>query len=239
MRLSRLVLGLGLSLVPLALASSAKANVVFGNFEDGMFDGFGYLSNSMGVQPFPASPGPTASIITPGSGGDLTHVLDLSGTGFNQGQSGGAALGYDFKANGLATEFMNDDQLSFDWEVAPSSTSSGYSQLYNIVLNAPGGGFKTVAGSSNPSPNLGTGTVNQNPGYTGQVNHVVINYDSYKALITANPSYLQLGIQTNVGGGAPPDIYFDNFTLTAIPEPASLSLLGIAGAALLGRRRSR
>ncbi|HEY1685938.1 MAG TPA: PEP-CTERM sorting domain-containing protein [Tepidisphaeraceae bacterium] len=219
-------------------ASSAKAQTVFGNFEDGNTDGFGYLSNSSGVQPFPASPGPTVSVVTPSSG-DTTKVLDLSGSGYNQGQSGGSTLGYDFVSNGLASQFLANDILTFQWEMAPSSASSGYAQIYNIVLNAPGAGYTGIGGYSGASSPLATvsGTVNQNPGYTGQVFTVTINYDAYKALISSNPSYIQLGITTNNGGGAPTDYYFDNFTLSAAPEPASLGLAAIGGLALLRRRR--
>jgi hypothetical protein len=219
---------------------AAATTITFGNFEDATMDGFGYLSSSSGVKPFPASPGPVASILTPGSGGDTTNVLDLNGAGYNGGQSGGNDLGFDFASNGLASTFLADDILTFSWEVPVSNTSSGYSQLYSIVLNAPGAGYTTVGGSGGGTSPLAvtTGPVNQYPGYSGQVNTVSINYDAYKALISASPSYIQFGVTTNNGGGAPSDIYFDNFQLSqTIPEPTSLGLLTLVGAGMLGRRR--
>jgi hypothetical protein len=229
-------------------ASAARAQVVFGNFEDGGLDGFGYLSSSSGVQPFPASPGPVATVenppaapagVTPDATADTTKVLDINGAGYNAGQSGGNDIGYDFAANGLASQFLANDVLTFNWEVPPSTAANGYSQIYNIVLNAPGAGYKTVGGSSGSTSPLATvtGTVNQYPGYSGQLNTVSINYDAYKALITANPGYIQFGITTNNGPAAPADIYFDNFTLSAAPEPASLGLLAIGGLAMLRNRR--
>jgi hypothetical protein len=221
------------------MASFASASsFTVANFEDGMTDGFGTATNSGVTANSFASP-TTGTINTPATGTDTTQVLDLFAAGFNGGLTSGADLGFDFKASGLATQFLANDVLTFNWEVPPSATTSGYSQLYNIILNAPGAGFVGVGGSSGATSPLAvtTGTVNQNPTYSGQLNTVSINYDAYKAAISANPSYLQLEIQTNNGGGAPSDMYFDNFTLSTVPEPASLGMLVVAGAGMLGRRR--
>jgi hypothetical protein len=150
----------------------------------------------------------------------------------------GAALGYDFVTNGNVAAFLANDIITFNWEVPVSSTTSGFSQLFNVIFNAPGFGFHNVGGSNlvpaDPS------TTNQNPPFSGQLNTYSFNYDAVKAQISANPSFLQFAIQTNNGSGAPADFYFDNFTLSAAaptPEPASCALLGIGAIALLRRRR--
>jgi hypothetical protein len=225
------------ALAPLCWSSIAAANLVFGSFEDGTFDGFGTATNS-GITAGVFS-SPTSAVIDTGPATDPTNVLDLTASGFNGGLSSGAALGYDFNANGNEAAFMANDEIVFDWIVPVSSSTSGYSQLYNIILNAPGAGFKTVGGSSGGTSPLAitTGTVNQNPSFSGQVNQVTINYDAYKAAITANPGYTQLEIQTNDGGGAPADILFDNFQLVSVPEPASLTLLFCSAIPLMARRR--
>lgn len=215
---------------------SAQAAVSFGDFENGSTSGFGNLTSSTGVQPF-AAPA-TGQVITPTAGSLTTKVLDLTGSGYNGGQSGGADLGYDFVANGHLTDFMNNDVLSFDWEAPPGSTA-GFTQIYQVVLNAPGAGYQGVDGygqTSNPDLNQYSYS-----GYNGITHHYTFNYDAYKAQISANPGYLQLGIVTNNGQGAPADIYFDNFQLSAAatPEPASLGLLGAVGLGLMGRRRRR
>ncbi len=229
-------------LAPLCGASLAKADLVFANFEDGTTDGFGYLTQSSGVTANSFASPTTGTIITPSSGGDTTKVLDLFAAGFNGGVSSGADLGFDFVSNGLSAAFLANDILSFQWQVAPGNESSGYSQLYNIILNAPGGGYTAVGGSSGATSALAvtTGTFNQYPGFSGQINTVSINYDAYKAAILANtltPGYIQFAIQTN-DANPPTDFYFDNFTLSSVPEPASLSILCLGAFGLMGRRRS-
>jgi hypothetical protein len=226
--------------VSLGLAKVSQAQVVFGNFEDGLTDGFGTGTNSGVTANTFASP-TAGAVITPGSGSDLTKVLDLTASGFNGGLSSGADLAYDFVTNGLASQFLANDILTFSWEVPPSATGSGFSQLFNIIFNAPGAGFHNVGGSGGGTfaGVTVTGTVNQNPPYNGQVNTVSINYDAYKAAISASPGFIQLEFQTNNGGGAPSDIYFDNFTLSAVPEPATIVLagLGMAALGLIAKRR--
>ena len=210
--------------------TSIASGYVFANFEDGTPDGFGTLTNT-GVTANTFSSPTSGSVITPASGTDTTKVLDLTAAGFNGGLSSGADLGYDFVANGLTAQFFANDILTFQWEVAPGTETSGYAQLYNIILNAPGPGYTGVGGSSGATSPLAvtTGTVNQFPPFSGQLNTVSINYDAYKAAIlasTTTPGYIQLGIQTN-DANPPTDFYFDNFTLSAVPEPASIGLIGL------------
>ena len=226
------------ALALLGAASAAKASFVVANFEDGTPDGFGTFTNT-GVTANVFSSPTAGSVITPG-GTDTTKMLDLTAAGFNGGLSSGADLGYDFVANGLASQFMANDILTFQWETAPGSEGSGYSQLYNLILNAPGPGFTDVGGSSGATSALAvtTGTVNQFPPFSGQLFTVSINYDAYKAAISANPGYIQFGIQSN-NANPPTDFYFDNFTLSTVPEPASVGLMALAGVGLLARRRAR
>jgi hypothetical protein len=218
--------------------SNAGAQTTIANFEDNTFDGFGTGTNS-GVTPGVFS-APTSAVIDTGPATDPTNVLDLTASGFNGGLSSGADLGYDFVQSGTIAALEANDVLTFDWIVPVSSTNTGFSQLYNIILNGANAGFHAVGGSSNATDvtlATVTGTVNQNPGYSGQINQVSINYDGWKAAMGANPGYAQIEFQTNNGGGAPADILFDNFTLSQVPEPASLGIVSFAALGLLRRHR--
>jgi hypothetical protein len=239
MLLQQRLIAVGCVVVLLSMARASQAQVVFGNFEDGLTDGFGTLTNS-GVTKNAFSSPTVGTVITPGSGTDTTKVLDLTATGFNGGLGSGADLGYDFVSNGLTSQFLANDIITFNWETAPNAAATGFSQLFNIILNAQGAGFTTVGGSGGSTSPLAvtTGTVNQFPPFSGQEFTVSINYDAYKAAIAANPGFIQFGIQTN-NANPPTDFYFDNFTLSAVPEPGSMVLagLGMAALGLIAKRR--
>ena len=195
-----------------AVAGAARADVVWGDFETGTAPGFGALTNS-GLQPW-AAPVNGAVITAPAGPLAGSQVLELTGSdSFNFGQSGGAALGFDFLSQNLRQSFFDNDQIEFDWYPTPNGSPSGYSQLYNIILNSQGGGFVNVDGYSAGNANLNQFYFT---GYNGVLHHVVMNYTAYKnaVLASANPDgggWLQFGIQPNAGGGAPADYYFDNF----------------------------
>ena len=230
------------AVVVFGCVGAAQAAVLIADFEGGTAPGFGALTNSTGVQPWAAGIGPANGAVVAGTVGSTTgsQVLELTGdASFNFGQSGGAALGFDFLSQNLRAAFLANDQLEFDWVAVPNGSPSGFSQLFNIILNSQGGGFVNVAGSS-----AGTPGTHQDyfTGYTGTVHHVVVDYSAYKAAVLGSAfpdggGWLQLGIQPNAGGGAPAQMHFDNFVFSQVPEPSGMALVGVGVAGLLRRRR--
>jgi hypothetical protein len=204
----------------------ARADVLWGDFEDMQLQpAWGALTNS-GIKDWTdpaAAPNAAMGTVITAPSGPLagSKVLKLTGQEqFNYGQTSGGALGFDFLAKGLRQSFFDNDQIEFDWYAPPNGGSAGYSQLYNIILNSQGGGFVNVDGYSQ-------GNANDNQfyftGFNGALHHVVINYTNYKnaVLASANPDaggWLQYGIQPNAGGGAPAEIWFDNFIFSLAPN---------------------
>jgi hypothetical protein len=189
--------------VMLFAASVTKAQVVFGDFEDQQPDGFGSWNN--GVVPFDSDvTGTTYGYSSTGATLRST-ALQVSHTGYAQN------LAFDFNSNGLTQQFLDNDILSFDVTYPASPAQMGFRQIFGVALNAPGAGFKEL----DPTAVQDT---NQYPPFTEKTETVSINYDTFKSVISDNPNYLQLVIADNAGGGAPPDFFFDNFRLTAVPK---------------------
>jgi hypothetical protein len=218
------------------MASMAHGAVTFGNFEAGSNDGF---TSGFGGTPGSFAGDSTGSTYGFGSGPSQGATLGSSSLMVSNPGFANFNLSFDFVANGLGAAFLANDILSFDITypatTATQNANGGFSQIYGMALNAPGAGF--VGQTANPDPlgseGYGTGAT------TGfDTIHITLNYDAFKSAITANPGYIQFGIQNN-NDSAHPVRYFDNFQLSAlpVPEPSSLGLLTLAGAGILRRRR--
>jgi len=224
-------------------ANSSQAQYILGSFQ-GRSDptDVGWYNSVTGnpITNDPAMSFPAAGV--PG------YPLSLQMTG----AFGSVALELNFSSAQIAA-FNTNTILSFTFSV-PAWTNSGYSQIYNLALNAPGLGYTNVGSGGNAAATWGaystaTGdTANNQNGmpnfyfYNGsplQTQTVSFNYSSFLPAIEAGgESYLQMVFQDNPGGGAPDYIYMNNVVLS-VPEPATGVLALVGGVMALWAMRRR
>jgi hypothetical protein len=209
-----------LCLAVLAAMNTAAfaADYVLGDFETG-FDGWGTWSSNA-VQPNPANFAlSTTNGVTRGS-----SSLQVTQSGWAQG----LALNFD---GSQRAAFMSHDTFSIDMSVAANdgTITGGYTQIYSVALNGEGGSFSDVV----------TGTPVNFYWWEGSGARTLtlsFNYSAYRDTLVANPGWIQMILALNTGGGAPAQMYFDNAKLSGVPEPATMTLLGL-GLALLRKRK--
>ena len=157
-----------------------------------------------------------------------SQSLKLTQTGWSQ------SLAIDLTGQNMA-DFLANDTLSFDLSIGADwllNGTGGWSQIEQIVINADGLGWVGQLSGS-------TGQQYWWDGSPDQTTTVTLDYSAAKAAIAPSPTYIQIIFETNGqrDDGSSIDFYFDNMELTsAIPEPATLSLLGL-GAFLLRRKK--
>lgn len=102
--------------------------------------------------------------------------------------------------------FMDGNKFSIDITVAANdgTIESGYSQISAVYMNADGPGFTAVAGDNPVNFYWWSGC-----GQRTQT--LVVDYTAFKEQITSpEPGYIEIVFALNTGGGAPPEMYFDN-----------------------------
>ncbi len=207
----------------LALAMTVKAQVLVGGFQGGSDPTDAGWVNANTGQPITSDPSCSfPSGVVPGYGQSLAITWPAA----DNGKFGYPSLQLQFSPAQIQA-FNTNSWITLTYSVATLTNTAGYSQLYNIALNAPGSGYENInqTGWTNA---LFTGDTNNNsaePNYyfgSGQpaldTQVVTINYSAFtNAIIAGGESYLQMTLQGNQGGGSPTNWYINSVVLSKGP----------------------
>jgi len=124
--------------------------------------------------------------------------------------------------------------LSFDIVVDGTSFAPGVSDWYNLTFaaNSDSGAwtqFENILGASAPWHDSGDSAM-----HVTHLNYTFAQLGWSKPLTSA--TWFQLNFAAN-SGASPIDYYIDNVNFYTVPEPTTLTLLGLGAAALLMFRR--
>jgi hypothetical protein len=223
---------------PTPFGDSFTPTAVTGGFSMGGFESFAGNSSpealaSEGGGVYGDPQGNTYQATTlPGSPSTPALLLNL---GTNEGYDN--ALVFDFAGAGLDSAFAANDNITFDVTYTAQSNGSGQDQLTQWTLNSSTGGFTQFSNGTNAS---GTNAIEGYPNGAQTTFVVTLNYDAEKASIdSGTPTYLQWIQGFQDYNGSYPTFYLSNFELTPVPDPASLSVVGLGSLGLIMRRRSR
>lgn len=196
---------------------------------------------------------------------DLTGNWDMLSGGI--GQSGGAAIGQLFSAGLALAQTSGDVRsllFQMDVRVEPTQAYSYAAFAIGTTGTGPGEGLFVKIQDNNGDGMLDTYGFytgnNQSGGFTGATFGVLdapthqarltafLEGDLVKMTVDANlnggsSSMLvasgvnELGLGDRFGFGVSGAAYIDNYSATAVPEPASLAAIGVGLAALRRRRK--
>ena len=210
----------------LGVIQSHGQSITF-NFQDGTDQGFGAGFGDDASKSFP--------IVN--IGGSLR--MGVLRTGAFQ-EAGRQSVGSDafLAAMNAATANPSAYTISYDWYVDTSLSPGNYGTFLQIgtYINAGSGAYAQDFPGSGKDVELNGAQLASGQVFSGTVTETLTQ--KYGALDPGflAQSFMRFGLIMN-GDGSAATVYFDNITIAPVPEPTSLSLLGLAVPALWIIRR--
>ena len=126
-------------------------------------------------------------------------------------------------------------EISYDWYVDTATFGGGNFLQLGTYVNTGSGYYAQNFPATGKEVELNGTQMNSGQAYFGTVTQTFAQkgFD-----LPEGQTFFRIGLIIN-GDGPNQAVYFDNITVRPIPEPASLSLLGLALPALALRRRRR
>jgi hypothetical protein len=213
----------------LVCPGKASAQFVLGSWQDSSDDGWIRVDgsgNSLGSIYAPANDPTYIQQVTNAVTG-YPYSLDVKETGYGNVR---VQINIPSVTGGLAAWNANSN-FNFTFSCGPDTgAGAGYMQLVQFQYNSSGSGFQNISGSWAANGFSESGGTGNNSGgqpiyyfYTGaqpRTQVVTWNYSSVKAAVGTNPSYLQITLVFQTGGGAPTNVYLNNVNLSGAPAPA-------------------
>lgn len=210
------------------ITGSASAQTVTFDFQNNTDQGFGTGFGDDASKVFP--------IVN--IGGSLRMEVTLGGFQVaGRGSQGNDAF---LAAMNAAVNNPGISTISYDWYVDTSLAPGTYGTYlqFGSYINSGLGAYTQDFPASGKDVELNGAQLASGQVFSGTVTETLTQ--KYGTLSDPNwfaQTFMRFGLIMN-GDGAP-KVYFDNITITAVPEPSSLCLLGAAASAMWMMRRRK